>query len=37
LGTSAKVSAGRLKVLASTSGGVWPIQSVIEKVPNSEK
>jgi hypothetical protein len=37
LGNAAKRSAGTPKFLASTSGGVWPSQSVIENVPNSEK
>ena len=31
------VAAGTPKFSASTSGDIWPSQSVIEKVPNSEK
>ena len=33
-----KIGEGRTpKFLASVSAGVWPTQSLIEKVPNSEK
>jgi hypothetical protein len=37
LGKLAKVEAGSPKFRANTSGGVLPSQSLIEKVPNSEK
>ena len=36
-GELAKVAAGRPKFLASSRGGAWPSQSVMLKVPNSEK
>src|SRR5262249_34522716 len=37
LGKPSKVDSGRPKFLASRALGVWPIQSVMLKVPNSEK
>src|ERR1700722_18390340 len=36
-GNPSKVDSGRPKFLASSALGVWPIQSVMLKVPNSEK
>ena len=34
---AAKVEAGRPKFLASSGAGVWPTQSLMLNVPNSEK
>ena len=36
-GKPAKVEAGRPKFFASSGAGVWPIQSLMLNVPNSEK
>ena len=36
-GNPSKVDSGRPKFFASSGLGVWPIQSVMLKVPNSEK
>ena len=36
-GNPSKVDSGRPKFFASSAFGVWPIQSVMLKVPNSEK
>src|SRR5262249_52410575 len=37
VGNPSKVDSGRPKFFASSAFGVWPIQSVMLKVPNSEK